>query len=361
MHSVLSKSQLGKRGGFTMKAPSFEIAHGTTCGSDHLGEFGVPGISINQDASYCFQLDNVTIAVVSDGCSDRLESGVGATLLCRFFVAAVEANISMLKKHSLELFAKRVQDEIVTRIQSVCMVSASSGGKKAHSMTQVADDLFLCTLIGVVLTPELTVILAAGDGVWSVNNKPLQKLGPFPRNEPPYLGYLVRGNHLEQSELKVVATYPTQKVSAVWIGSDGCADLPPDFLSKMNSQRATFTNPEFLNRELRKLNSQSVTLSGASEKLKLIVTPTWTERMLPDDTTVILINKVPEPFEQPHRPIGQPLTNTTPVPKHPLPQDTQSEGWTFPALFRGTGSKKGSGEKGVDSYSKGESDDPENS
>jgi hypothetical protein len=343
-----------------MKAPSFEIAHGTVCGADHLGEFGVPGLSINQDASYSVTLGGVTIAVVSDGCSDRTESAVGAALLCRFFAAAVEMNLPTLESKDTRAFAKCVQNEIVTRIRKVCQLSAPSNTTEIHSVTQVADELFLCTLIGVVLTPKVTVILAAGDGVWSINNKPLQKLGPFPRNEPPYLGYLVRGNHSELSELKVIATCATVKVSTLCIGSDGCDDLPPDFLRRVTSQRATFSNPEFLNRELRKLNSQSVTLSGDSERLKFHVNATWTERSLPDDTTIIVINKVQTPVDS--QPISGSHSSVNPA-LSPNPQAQPSDSsarWKILSSFRNKGSNEGGSQRGVVPNLEGEAHDTEN-
>lgn len=271
-------------------AETFSVCSGTCIGSEHIGSGGVLSAGNNQDACAHHMQPEYLAAVVCDGCSDRPDSGIGANLLARIFIDTVGACVAYE-----EGFISRLNDKMLGRMRAI--VDILGGSRKGVS--QVADEIFLATLVGVVMTPQSTKIVACGDGMWGLNGS-VATLGPFESNEPPYLGYQVRDGRNPRNELKLVHQIPTDEVNSVFIGSDGCAYLKTH-LSTFLTDGRFLQNPALMSRELRVLNQDKVSLDVDRGPQSLTVRPTWKERLLPDDTTLVVVKRKQRRIEPPKK------------------------------------------------------------
>ncbi len=94
------------------------------------------------------------------------------------------------------------------------------------------------------------------------------KLGPFPGNAPPYLGYALIDSAIDPMLLRfnVFATMPTEQLQSFLLGTDGVEDLvqlwdtilpngkPIGVIDRLWEEDRFFTNPDMLRRHLALVN-----------------------------------------------------------------------------------------------------------
>ena len=263
----------------------FEIAGGSVPGRGHL--FLGRG---NQDAYHWSVEERSIVAVVCDGCGSGAKSEVGATLGARLVVAEAARAIARGGAVDSTALWDEVRENVLARLADLL---AAMGGKRSHLVAEI----FLFTVVGIAVSPDRAVIFAAGDGIFAVGDD-VERLGPFPRNEPPYLGYgLLDGS--ESPRLTVHRAFPTSELDTVLLGTDGAADLPDlasclvpggegesvGPLRRFWEDPQNFTNRDAVRRRLARLNRE-------------ITRPVWNEKrlakepgLLEDDTTIVVIRR----------------------------------------------------------------------
>ena len=230
----------------------FAIAAGSTIGRDHR-ETG----RNYQDAWVLQRTEKLTIAVVADGCGSGRFSEIGARL--GSMLLADNLREQYLSGRGINW--ARAQRQVLARLDTIA-------GMCGSDYRPFVEDHFLFTLVGMMMTPVVTTAFALGDGVIAINGE-VKRLGPFPDNMPPYLGYgLLEGRIGIDPGLIVlepIVELATDDVDTWLIGTDGVDDyidregtempgltsvVPPldDF---WRSDRYFSGNPELLSRHLK--------------------------------------------------------------------------------------------------------------
>ncbi|MFH0903433.1 MAG: protein phosphatase 2C domain-containing protein [Pseudomonadota bacterium] len=205
----------------------FEIAGGTVTGQAHAGA----GRN-NQDA-YCWaSTEEGLIAVVCDGCGSGLHNEVGAHLGARLTVQA----IARLLPSNLEIaeLLEQVRQDVLERLRLLATEISfppriSSEPTVRASFSRTVSEYFLFTIVGLVATSARATLFSVGDGLIVINGD-RHRLGPFPNNEPPYIGYALlpaasacgTGEH---SAFRIHGSLPVDGIRSLLIGTDGAADL----------------------------------------------------------------------------------------------------------------------------------------
>jgi len=261
-----------------------DVATGSVVGRDHrrLGKN-------NQDAVVWGDLNSGLVAIVCDGCGSQPHSEIGARLGASLMLKAIVRQCSQRPLTDAE-FWPTVQQQVLQRLRLL----ARQWGRDFLATVQ---QHLLFTLLGTVITPDMTVIFGLGDGVYALNGE-ITPLGPYPRNAPPYLAYhLLPSSALsfDPAPLQVYAQQPTATVDTLLLGSDGVLDLiaaaphplpgkaePVGDLSQF-WQAPYFHNPDRVRRRLTLINRD-------------VVQPDWERRqlvqqpgLLPDDTTLVCL------------------------------------------------------------------------
>jgi len=267
----------------------FEIAGGSVSGRSHL----LAGKG-NQDAYHWSIEERSLVAVVCDGCGSGAQSEVGAAIGARLVVAGVSRAIALGGAVDSAALWEEVRVNVLARLSD--LVSAM-GGKRSR----LVSEMFLFTVVGLAAAADRAVIFAAGDGLFAVGDD-VERLGPFARNEPPYLGYgLLEEDPLGPSSprLLVHRAFSTSELDTVLLGTDGAADLPDlaarpmpggegeqvGPLRRFWEEDTHFTNRDAVRRRLARINRE-------------ITRPVWSEKrlakqpgLLEDDTTVVVIRR----------------------------------------------------------------------
>jgi hypothetical protein len=244
------------------------------------------------------------VAVVCDGCGSGAHSEVGAWLGANMVATAL---FSHCVKGYLDFsrVLERVRQDVLAGIR----VQANLFG---GSFSSTINDYFLFTTVGVVMNSRTTHVFTIGDGVCGMSfksdyehvdgNRTFHSFGPFPDNCPPYMAYDLVESSIDPDLLKfkLYTESPTYFVDAVAIGSDGLEDLQGAYRELIPGSNEVvgsfrqfweddryFDNPEFLNRRLRRMNSEVVRVD--KESGRKVTFP----RLLPDDTTLVSIRRKP--------------------------------------------------------------------
>jgi len=227
------------------KGTRFEIAGGSVPGRTHV----VAGRN-NQDAFGWAADDDGLVAVVCDGCGSAPHSEVGARLGARLFVHAA----ARLLRSPLE--ARDLLEQVSQDVLANLRVLARQMGDAAGFVRTVRDH-FLFTIVGLLVTARGATTFCLGDGLLVVNGR-RTRLGPFPDNQPPYLGYRLLSDLPEVPEralvpslsLEVHTTMPVDAVQSIVLATDGAADLDATFWD----DDRFFTNADMVRRRLAVLN-----------------------------------------------------------------------------------------------------------
>ncbi len=267
----------------------FEIAGGSVSGRSHL----LAGKG-NQDAYHWSIQERSLVVAVCDGCGSGTQSEVGAALGARLLVAEASRAIALGGAVDSPALWEEVRTNVLARLSDL---ASAMGGKRSH----LVSEMLLFTVVGLAVAPERAVIFAAGDGLFAVGDD-VERLGPFPRNEPPYLGYgLLDEDPLAASSPRIFVhrALPTSDLATVLLGTDGAADLLDledrlvpggegevvGPLRRFWEDDHHFTNRDAVRRRLARINRE-------------ITRPVWSERrlakepgLLEDDTTIVVIRR----------------------------------------------------------------------
>lgn len=279
--------------------PRFEIAAGTIPGRRHLGRGPLLVGRNNQDAFAFRQGPAGTVAAVCDGCSGGGKSEVGATLGARWAVAAAWEELVEGRRSGApgdpQAALERVRRRCLARLRLLA-------GTLGQDLGAALEEALLFTVVLCALTPRRILVAAVGDGLVAINGE-VQRLGPFPGNAPPYLGYGLldeppEGMRPEDLRFRLLADRPLEEVEHLLIGTDGAEDylraegallpgraeaLGP--LARLWTDDRFFEGPDALRRRLALANSEHLTWDAATGR------PHVCRGLLPDDTTLVVLRR----------------------------------------------------------------------
>ncbi|KYG05855.1 hypothetical protein BE21_38125 [Sorangium cellulosum] len=265
----------------------FEIAGGTVTGTDHLA-VGRP----NQDA-YAFRAEGGCLAaVVCDGCGSGARSEVGAALGARLVTEQV---LGALRRGG-DIESPETWEEVRRgTLAPLRTMAVGMGG----SLAEVVSTYFLFTVVGLAVSGDRACAFSLGDGLIALGDE-LLRLGPFPRNEPPYLAYglLDRPPGGEAPRFVVHRVFPSSALRTALLGTDGALDLLESSsrqmpggggevgpLSRFWDDDRMFANPDAVRRRLALIN-------------RAVTRPVWKEErmereggLLRDDTTLVVVRR----------------------------------------------------------------------
>ena len=205
---------------------AFKVTSGTVTGTSHTNS-----MRNNQDAYTMQRNTQIAIGVIADGCSAGKHSEVGAHLGANIVAQRLEYYALRVGKQ-IDYTSFDFTESAVTfpyweairqdTIAQLRMLATSMG----ESLSQTVNEYFLFTITGFTIAPFGTYIFTIGDGVYALNNE-VTIVGPFPGNEPPYLGYGLVGSSIDAKLLSfdVPVQVPTSSVESLAIGSDGVSDF----------------------------------------------------------------------------------------------------------------------------------------
>lgn len=249
----------------------FEVAGGSVTGRSHL----LAGRG-NQDAWAVRARGDDVVAVVCDGCGSGAHSEVGAELGARLVTRMLMERLAGGAALDGAEVWDALRDDVLGALRPLAMVA----GERAVS---TVSDLFLFTVVGVAVSGERGVVFAAGDGIVAIDGE-VVRLGPFPGDAPPYLGYgLLDG---KKPGFSVVRAFAANDVRHVLVGTDGAGALADaNDLARVWEDGRHFQNRDALRRTLSLLNREEAR-------------PIWHERrierrrgLFEDDATVVVMRK----------------------------------------------------------------------
>jgi hypothetical protein len=265
----------------------FQIAGGSVAGQAHR-----VAIRNNQDALCWSAQEDGLAAVVCDGCGSGRHSEVGAQLGARLVVQAA------MRRWHAPLEAADLLEEVRREVLAHLRVLANAMSRKGSAdgdpggldFAQSVKEYFLFTIVGVLVRRGRATNFSIGDGLWAVNGE-VHRLGPFPENEPPYLGYALLGPRAvrgfeEDHGFEIQASLREEELDSLLLGTDGALDLEEKAerrlhgreeqvrpLSQFWTEDRFFENPDMVRRRL------AVIQRGPQGGL------------LADDTTLVVIRR----------------------------------------------------------------------
>ncbi len=251
----------------------FEMAAGSVTGHEHKRT------GRNSQDAYCtFCGEDATIAVVCDGCGSGRHSEVGAKLAARLLVEGLRRCAWRLAYERPERVLESIREDVLTRLRTL---AHALGG----NLDQVVHDYFLFTILGVAVTPTVTVVFQLGDGTFAVNGESVTR--SYPGNAPPYLGYALlaprRSGSALESRFTIEAVIPTEALESVLIGSDGVEPL--EDVTSFSTEDRYFRNAFALGRTLTRLNAESPRIDWDARRVER------SAGLLADDTTLVVVRR----------------------------------------------------------------------
>jgi len=262
---------------------AFELAAGSVTGRSH-SVLGKP----NQDAYAVRAAPFGICGVVCDGCGSGSRSEVGAALGARIISERVLDEIE--KGHSTRdaTMWERIRLQTLETFGAVLRMMGEPAAR-------IVSEYFLFTVVGVALSSEGAVIFGIGDGLFVLNEE-MVKLGPFPGNAPPYLGYGLLG---EGPSFSIHHECALNDFKSALVGTDGAIDYASLEGTTYPGARGEkvrpldcfwqddkyFQNEDALRRTLWLVNRE-------------VTRPVWNEKrlvkeagLLEDDTTILVVRK----------------------------------------------------------------------
>jgi hypothetical protein len=275
-----------------MLRDDFEIAGGSVTGKSHV-QVG----RANQDAFTWYRSDECLIALVADGCGSGKRSEVGAEIGARILTWSLAQRLPGHMQRGGALDDAALWEEIrVGLLAELGKLASALGG----SLGEVVTDYLLFTVVGLCVAGGQACVFSVGDGVIAVNGE-LRELGPFPRNEPPYLSYGLLDTAEASAPLPRFSIHrllPAEELDSVLLGTDGALDVEREArraipggggevgpLRQFWQDDGYFQNRDGIRRRLAILNRE-------------VVRPVWAERrlsrergLLEDDTTLVVVRR----------------------------------------------------------------------
>ena len=227
---------------------------GSVIGADH-----VKSKKNCQDALMIIQKKDLTVAFVSDGCGDAVDSPfsevgsrLGVAMVVNRIVSQLENKARWRWDWCLNsaVFWKDVQEYTLEKIEDV---ARGLGGDYAKNVV----NHFLFTLVGMVMTPELTTFVGLGDGYYFLNGDKYQMMSETKDNMPVYLAYNLVETNLKKMApedliLRPRKTALTSSVDSLMIATDGLngvlADpkkLVPGTKTEVGGPEEFWSNPKY--------------------------------------------------------------------------------------------------------------------
>lgn len=267
---------------------SWQIAAGTFPGRAH----SVVGKN-NQDAFVVHQTEHCTVAVVCDGCSSGQHSEIGARLGAQLMVNYI---VRMLASTPQGVAWPKVAPRLLDRVRMDVLAEMRTFANRLDaSLSSTLEDYFLFTVLGVVSSSFGLSRFWLGDGIFAIDGH-LHRIGPFPDNRPPYLGYGMVD--AARFPFEVETFDPDHPPSSVLVGTDGLDDfiahqdqtLPGKAdvlgpLSQFWEDDRYFRNPDQVRRRLALANRDVTVPDWESHSL------TKHPGLLSDDTTLIVLRR----------------------------------------------------------------------
>ncbi len=278
----------------------FEVAAGSVIGRDHLKDLGWRN---NQDTVATVVGNGCIALVVADGCSASEQSTashneVGAQIGCKLIAKAVSSASQSfqesVEKHGIISAAFEMELIRMRVLEQIKQLAVLMGGDFHLNIR----DYFLFTLVGALITPVKAFVFSIGDGVVFVNGE-LIRIGPFPNNQPPYLGYGLVKSTIDPSLCKFTfhAILPTDEITSILVGTDGVGELIDAETCNLPGKNAQvgpvsqfweddryFTNSDQVRRKLALVNCEITRVSVEGELVRF-------PGLLKDDTTLAVIRR----------------------------------------------------------------------
>ncbi|MFT3838391.1 MAG: protein phosphatase 2C domain-containing protein [Myxococcaceae bacterium] len=213
----------------------------------------------NQDG-LAVRSGEITVAVVTDGCSSGASNEAGAKLGAEVLANAV----AQLASAGIDAqLAVRASDRLFAWLYE----SARALTTGEPELAKVVERFFLFSFLCAVGKGDQTLIFGIGDGVWSVDGV-LHVIDSGPENAPAYLGYRALPLGIP-TEPVIHHLGPARSVLIATDGLAGALAHDAELPRRWFSDALTFSNPAQLGRQLVVLAEQ--------------------KKWLRDDTTVALL------------------------------------------------------------------------
>ncbi len=247
------------------------ITSGSVCGAFHRNSF-----RNNQDAIFIAGNEKAMVGIVADGCSGGRHNEVGAKLVTRFICnQLLEMSSKLDRLGKIEKVLDRVRVKTLNFLRQILF---SIGG----DTTQNIQDMFLFTIIGVVITPKLSFIFTIGDGAYVLNNN-LHMIDH--NNQPDYLAYGLLED-LDTPHFILRDVIQTNRVENLMLCSDGITYLLNNSDRMLKDGKPAGSYTQFLSEE-RYIKNRSLLQ-------KRLVVLGAVNGLLKDDTSIILIRRLSE-------------------------------------------------------------------
>jgi hypothetical protein len=195
----------------------FVVATATVPGAAHLR-----AARNNQDGLALAAVDDLIVAIVTDGCSSAPRSEAGALMGARYLAQQLPKLAAFAE--SPKQLLKSARDGLLSFIEETA--------RKLHpgsdDLVAPIHEFFLFSVLGAVITPERVLVFGLGDGVYAVNGQ-INIIDPGPDNAPPYLAYALVRDQLavEIGDLEFELHYegPASELKSLVISTDGAIDL----------------------------------------------------------------------------------------------------------------------------------------
>lgn len=191
------------------------------------GYLHVRGHRNNQDGYAVAADDQALVAFVCDGCGSTVHAEVGAKLGARFLAhrgLALLYQDGIVRDLSTEMarsvFLEELRQAAIAFMRGILDELGNDGRDDVL-------DYFLFTIVGAIVTPQVTIVATIGDGVFEVNGA-YTEIGQD--NQPTYLAYdlidpqpgeILPGPRTFSERLAI----PTEELKTLLIGSDGAAAI----------------------------------------------------------------------------------------------------------------------------------------
>lgn len=276
----------------------FEFAAASVKGAEHARRG-----KNNQDAFELWVSGSMAVGLVADGCGSSPHSEFGARLAVKALgaslVKALEESCSgTLTRSGFATLLEASRQELLGAMARVIPLFGPDSGKALR-------ECFLCTIVGFMISPSVAATFSLGDGLVALNGEILP-LGPFPGNEPPYLGYeFLEWPGKAGKDLRFVVHHfvPVESLQHLVIASDGLNERAersdghfPEtgaleqssrmILSELWTDSSFFRNPDSLRRLLFKANQETPVIDWENRRLKK------KSARFADDTTIIVARRV---------------------------------------------------------------------
>lgn len=249
----------------------------------------------NQDSWHEIQTDDYLIAIVTDGCGDRssAHSELGAQLGAQLVADTIAQSFSwQLKNFGNNPFESRQYWELIRG--SLLLLLDELTEQMGQEPRQAVKNNFLFTVLGCVITKEVSVFFTIGDGYIVVNGEMIDL--PDYHDTPPYLAYGLIETAWPEAELEfqIRRVIPTAELDNFLLASDGLRYLigaenklvpgkkePVGPISQFWQEDVFFTKKDALRARLAVINRDCQTIDWAQQDLTVY------HGHLLDDTTII--------------------------------------------------------------------------